>query len=162
VGTNRPAKQPSVPATRGVDSKGDALDSCYRHSCYTLGWRQRPEADTASKAGVAYAVSGAETGNQGEANLTGEKDVSIKITFQVGEAVDKLSVSRTRGVTGGSMVICEVATKAIKDLADDELEKGLIMKTRTRARDEEKEKGVCMFVYRMTITREKKKWDPNA
>ena len=79
---------------------------------------------------------------------------------EIGEGVKKLLISIRRAVAGGNMVVFGANMKAIRDLAKlDKIKDNMIVGAKSATRSEIKDKH-GMYVYPMTIKRQKKKDDP--
>ena len=119
----------------------------------------------ASKNGINYyGPNGNPIKNKGEGDLEGiaGDGIPVQFTAQIGESIKKLLISVRRAVKSGNMVIFGADLKAIRELAKlDLIEDNLIVGTQTGIRSKIHDKN-GMYVYPMTITRKKKKADPNA
>ena len=81
---------------------------------------------------------------------------------QVGEGMKQMLISVKNTVNAGSMVVFGASRKALRELADAEvIQENLIMSKKTKRVIKTNAKNGD-YIYPMTITRTKKKIDPNA
>ena len=117
------------------------------------------------KAGGTYSgPNGSKIKNKGFTTLKGKTTAGYQLTFrtQVGEGMKQMLISLENTVNAGNMSVFGASRKVLRELADAEvMQENMIMSKKTKRVTKISEKNGA-YTYPTTITRTKKKIDPNA